>query len=88
MQLTSQFDETISSWTTPENTLDRASGSSGSSSSSAHPFSSPLGFMQAALPEIPTARLNKALQDSEKDGVEMWDIVAGILTEESIREME
>ena len=88
MQLTSQFDETISSWTTPENTLDRASGSSGSSSSSAHTFSSPLGFLQAALPEIPTARLNKALQDSEKDGVEMWDIVAGILTEESIREME
>ncbi|KJA27928.1 hypothetical protein HYPSUDRAFT_62325 [Hypholoma sublateritium FD-334 SS-4] len=88
MHLTSQFDETISSWTTPENTLDQASGSSGSSSSSTHPFSSPLGFLQAALPEIPTARLNKALRDSEKDGAEMWDIVAGILTEESIREME
>lgn len=88
MHLTSQFDETISSWTTPENTLDQASGSSGSSSSSAHPFSSPLGFLQAALPEIPTARLTRALRDSEKDGAEMWDIVAGILTEESIREME
>lgn len=33
-------------------------------------------------------RLNKALRDAERDGVEMWDIVAGILTEESIREME
>ena len=53
-----------------------------------HSFSSPLGFLQAALPEISTARLNQALEDAEKGGVEMWDIISNILTEESIREME
>lgn len=88
MQQTSQFDETISSWTTTDNTPEQCSGSPGSSSSSSHSFSSPLGFLQAALPEISTARLNRALEEVENDGAEMWDIVASILTEESIRELE
>ena len=57
-------------------------------SSSVHSFSSPLGFLQAALPEISTAKLTQALKDAENGGVEMWDIIANILTEESIREME
>ncbi|KIM44810.1 hypothetical protein M413DRAFT_442777 [Hebeloma cylindrosporum] len=86
--LASQFDETISSWTTPDNENAPTTGSSASSASSAHSFSSPLGFLQAALPEISTVRLNQALKDAEEDSVEMWDIIANILTEESIREME
>ncbi|KAF8200399.1 hypothetical protein BJ912DRAFT_921859 [Pholiota molesta] len=88
MQHTSQFDETISSWTTADNSPEQCNGSSGSSSSSSHSFSSPLGFLQAALPEISTARLNQALEEVQNDGAEMWDIVASILTEESIRELE
>ncbi|KAF9474762.1 hypothetical protein BDN70DRAFT_884481 [Pholiota conissans] len=88
MHLMSHFDETISSWTTVDNGPEQPTTSSGSSSSSSHSFSSPLGFLQAALPEIPTARLNKALEEAENDGTEMWDIVASILTEESIRELE
>ncbi|KAF8966228.1 hypothetical protein BDZ97DRAFT_1808314 [Flammula alnicola] len=88
VQLTSQFDETISSWTTLDNGSENMGGTSGSSVSSSQSFSSPLGFLQAALPEIPKARLNQALENAEKEGTDMWDIVAGILTEESIRELE
>lgn len=83
--LTSQLGETTSSWTTLDN---ENALTTGSSASSVHSFSSPLGFLQAALPEISKAKLNQALKDAEKGGVEMWDIIANILTEESIREME
>lgn len=92
VQLLSQFEETISSWTTHDNGNKTAEShsaeSSGSSTSSTQSFGSPLGFLQAALPEIPTARLTKALENAGKADVDMWDIVAAILTEESIREME
>ena len=88
VQLTSQFEETISSWTTPDNGYDtNGAQSSHSSTSSSQSFSSPLGFLQAALPDVPTARLTQALEDAD-EGVDMWDVVANILTEESIREME
>ncbi|KDR68025.1 hypothetical protein GALMADRAFT_1060320 [Galerina marginata CBS 339.88] len=92
VQLTSHFEETISSWTTLDNGVEDTGspGSSGSSSSSRQSFSSPLGFLQAALPDIPKTRLEKALEDAatRRDEVDMWDIIADILAEESIREME
>ncbi|KXN87678.1 hypothetical protein AN958_08315, partial [Leucoagaricus sp. SymC.cos] len=64
--------------------------SSRSSGSSEHSFSTPLGFLQASLPDVPTNRLKKALQGADKSGreLDMWDLVADILSEESIRELE
>ncbi|KAG6811675.1 hypothetical protein H0H92_006330 [Tricholoma furcatifolium] len=85
LHLTSNTDDTSS---TPEfyqgNT---ATSSSDSSESTQQPFSSPLGFLQAALPHIPTATLRLGLEGFTDDA-DMWDIVADILTSESIREME
>jgi len=83
-----QVEDTISSWTTPEETGDLFGTGSGSSIASSQSFSSPLGFLRAALPEVSTAKLRKALQDAGKDDIDIWDIVAGILTEEYIQEME
>ncbi|PBK65888.1 hypothetical protein ARMSODRAFT_1021917 [Armillaria solidipes] len=67
-----------------------ATSSTSGSISSQSSFSSPLGFLQAALPHIKYDRLNRALSDAQPgDGeMDMWDIVAGILSEEQIREME
>lgn len=59
-----------------------------STDSSQHSFSSPLGFLQAALPHVPFATLCAALDNKDGEHIDMWDIVAGILTQESIREME
>ena len=47
-----------------------------------------MGFLQAALPDVPTTRLRRVLLHAEKEDIDMWDIVSGILTEESILEME
>ncbi|KAL0565362.1 hypothetical protein V5O48_016662 [Marasmius crinis-equi] len=54
-----------------------------------------LDFLQAALPHIPVERLREALLDKEKRGeandpeeIDMWEIIAGVLTQESLREME
>ncbi|KAF9460544.1 hypothetical protein BDZ94DRAFT_1299845 [Collybia nuda] len=91
LQLTSPDDETSS---TPDfyhgNTTTTSSFSSGKSESSQQSFSSPLGFLQAALPHVSTTKLQSALDNYEGEDadVDMWDVVAGILTEESIREME
>ncbi|THU92966.1 hypothetical protein K435DRAFT_800074 [Dendrothele bispora CBS 962.96] len=69
-------------------------GESSSSGSDALPTSSslnsPLGFLQAALPHVQTARLYRALLEADtRDGeVDMWGIIAGVLTDESIRELE
>ncbi|KAG6896668.1 hypothetical protein C0992_006802 [Termitomyces sp. T32_za158] len=65
-----------------------ATSSSDSSESSQQPFSSPLGFLQAALPHVPTATLRSALDGIAVEDVDMWDIIADILTADSIREME
>lgn len=65
-----------------------ATSSSDSSESSQQPFSSPLGFLQAALPHISNATLRSALDATAVEDVDMWDIVADILTADSIREME
>ena len=54
---------------------------------SQHSFGSPLEFLQAALPDVPTTRLRRALLHAEKEN-DMWDIVADILTEKSILEMK
>ncbi|KAF8889286.1 hypothetical protein BD779DRAFT_337144 [Infundibulicybe gibba] len=69
-------------------TFTSRSSSSTSSTSSCHSFSSPLGFLQTAFPYISTAALEASLGQTEADGVDLWDVVAGILSEESIRELE
>ncbi|KAG6856444.1 hypothetical protein H0H87_004409 [Tephrocybe sp. NHM501043] len=65
-----------------------ATSSSDTSESSQQSFSSPLGFLQAALPHIPTETLRLAIEGTNSEDVEMWDIVADILTADFIREME
>ncbi|KAK0203081.1 hypothetical protein DFS33DRAFT_1344848 [Desarmillaria ectypa] len=67
-----------------------ATSSTSGSVSSQSSFSSPLGFLQAALPHIKYDYLSRALSDAQPgDGeMDMWDIVARILSEEQIREME
>ncbi|KAJ3571043.1 hypothetical protein NP233_g4013 [Leucocoprinus birnbaumii] len=91
LNLTSPTEDTVSSRDlAPSRTTANTSVSSGSSSSSEHSFSSPLGFLQASLPDVSTHRLKKALQEIERKGreLDMWDLVASILSEESIRELE
>jgi hypothetical protein len=91
LQLTSPTDDSTS---TPEfyygRTATTSSLGSDSSNSSQASFSSPIGFLQAALPHISTETLKNALSNAEKDNgeVDMWDVVANILTAESIRELE
>lgn len=82
-------EQTISSWTTPSSFGMDASHngtSASSSSSSSVPFSSPLGFLQMVLPDVPSAELRKALDNY--DGEDLWDIIAVIVAEEAIRETE
>lgn len=59
------------------------------SSSSASAATTPLDFLQAALPHIDTDQLDKALNAAQADGeMDMWEVIANVLTAESIREME
>ncbi|KAK7031622.1 Smr domain-containing protein [Favolaschia claudopus] len=51
------------------------------------PFNSPLGFLQAALPHIPTDRLRRALAAEEEDALDMWELISTLLSEETEREM-
>ncbi|KIK07840.1 hypothetical protein K443DRAFT_128933 [Laccaria amethystina LaAM-08-1] len=91
LQLTSPTDDSTS---TPEfyygRTATTSSLGSDSSNSSQASFSSPIGFLQAALPHISTETLKNVLSNAEKDNaeVDMWDVVASILSAESIRELE
>ncbi|PPQ71890.1 hypothetical protein CVT24_006864 [Panaeolus cyanescens] len=89
-QLTSPFEETVSSWTTPDTATNDRSGTSGSSvdSNSIDGLNSPLGFLQAALPGLSPERLTQALAEHENSEIDLWDVVACILSEESIRELE
>jgi hypothetical protein len=67
------------------------STTSDSSALSQHSFSSPLGFLQAALSHIPPARLRRALSEAGKgDGgdVDMESVVETLLTSEFIHELE
>ncbi|KAJ6580964.1 hypothetical protein B0H19DRAFT_1017495 [Mycena capillaripes] len=68
-------------------TTTSASDLSGGSLRSA-PLNSPLGFLQAVLPHVPTARLVSALQDTTDDEeIDMWEIICAILSEETEKEM-
>ncbi|KAJ7780207.1 hypothetical protein DFH07DRAFT_1055848 [Mycena maculata] len=54
-------------------------------------FNSPLGFLHAALPDVPAARLVRAVSAVSPDGdeveLDMWEIISTILSEETEREM-
>lgn len=88
------FDYTDESCSTPEcyygQTATSSSFDSESSNGSLRSFSTPLGFLQAALPHIPTSRLNDALQRAGSDGglddLDIWEVVSSVLTQEAIRE--
>lgn len=91
LSLASPTEDTISSHNLGfSRTTENTSLSSQSSGSSDHSFGSPLGFLQAALPDVPTSTLKEALKEAEREGrvMDMWDIVGGILSAESIRELE
>ncbi|KAL4066128.1 hypothetical protein J3A83DRAFT_4360383 [Scleroderma citrinum] len=52
-------------------------------------FSSPLGFLQAALPHIPPSKLRSALSDAGSGSdVDMESVVENLLTNEYLRELE
>ncbi|KAJ8095084.1 hypothetical protein PM082_010303 [Marasmius tenuissimus] len=55
-------------------------------------LSSALGFLQAALPHIPIERLRGVINERgdvhDVEEIDMWEMIAGILTQESLREME
>ena len=62
---------------------------SSESDSSAQPFSSPLGFLQAAFPHLPTSRLRSALGSPEDvNEIDMEDVVGNILSQEYVKELE
>ncbi|KAF8449316.1 hypothetical protein L210DRAFT_3500779 [Boletus edulis BED1] len=68
-----------------------SSAASDSSAISRQSFSSPLGFLQAALPHIPPSRLKRALSQAGTDvegDVDMESVVETLLTNEFIRELE
>lgn len=68
-----------------------SSTASDSSAFSLQSFSSPLGFLQAALPHIPAARLKRALSQAgagDEGNVDMESVVESLLTKEFIRELE
>lgn len=92
LNLTSPTEDTVSSQDLcfSGTTVDTSISSRSSSGSSDHFFSSPLGFLQAALPDVHISVLKKALKEAEKGGreVDMWDTVGSILSAESIRELE
>ncbi|KAG7093531.1 hypothetical protein E1B28_007203 [Marasmius oreades] len=64
------------------------------------PGSSAIDFLRTVLPHISLERLRKAVTDAEMEGgdgdgngngdsdIDMWEIIAGLLTEEALREME
>ena len=56
--------------------------------SSQDAFSSPFGFLRAALPHVPNETFRSALKDADMEELDLWEVVAGILTAETIREME
>ncbi|KAF9054648.1 hypothetical protein BJ165DRAFT_1399829 [Panaeolus papilionaceus] len=87
-QLLSPFEETISSWTTPDTATNERSGTSSDDSNSVDTLGSPLAFLQAALPGLTPERLNQALLDRENTDIDLWDLIACILSEESIQELE
>ena len=93
----SRRDETTSSWTSPvsidaddpnQGSAASRSGQRRSSAGSSSPSSFTLKFLQKALPDIPTAKLKDALDAHDGDDLDLWDVIATILSQESIRELE
>ncbi|THH27745.1 hypothetical protein EUX98_g6445 [Antrodiella citrinella] len=81
---TSTFD-TRTAFTTPSS----CDGSDASGSSSPKSFNTPLGFLQAAFPHLPTSLLRNALGSmGDIDDVDMEVVVEAILSKEYIRELE
>ncbi|KAI9573873.1 hypothetical protein HD554DRAFT_563820 [Boletus coccyginus] len=71
--------------------MTESSNASDSSAVSLQSFSSPLGFLQAALPHIPAARLRRALSQAgagDEGNVDMESVVETLLTREFVRELE
>ncbi|KAF7317732.1 Smr domain-containing protein [Mycena kentingensis (nom. inval.)] len=54
-------------------------------------FNSPLGFLIATMPHIPIERLRQALEAAEvvgdADEIDMWEVIATLLSEETERDM-
>ena len=77
----------------PDFCAEMTGGSTASDSSaiSQQSFSSPLGFLQAALPHIPPSRLRRALSKAgagHEGDVDMESVVETLLTSEFIHELE
>ncbi|KZT09857.1 uncharacterized protein LAESUDRAFT_673470, partial [Laetiporus sulphureus 93-53] len=63
--------------------------SSSSDSSSQQSFASPLGFLQAAFPDVPTSKLKRVLKDlGNADDLDMESAVEHVLSAEYVRELE
>ncbi|TFY72467.1 hypothetical protein EVG20_g560 [Dentipellis fragilis] len=86
-ELTSSVATSTSATTSP------TTGSPKSDSSSVASFSSPLGFLQAAFPHVPSHRLKRALDDvgyssESSDDVDIVAVIEGLLTKEYLRDLE
>lgn len=78
-------DTQVTSPTTLSSNVSEASGSSGST----QPFSSPIGFLQTAFPDIPTHRLRSIIGSmGEIDDLDMEEVVDHICSLEYVRELE
>ena len=90
----SSFCRTTDDSTSSPDFYGETTGSSTASDSSAfslQSFSSPLGFLHAALPHIPQSRLRRALSEAgggDDGDVDMESVVETILSREFIRELE
>ena len=86
---TSSLNDTSINDTTTAFTTPSSCNGSDASSSSPRSFSSPLGFLQAAFPDLPTSTLRNALGSmGDIDDIDMETVVEAILTKEYIRELE
>ena len=62
--------------------------------SSVASFSSPLGFLQAAFPHTPSARLRAALEDAgceraeDAEEVDILGVIEALLTAEFVKDLE
>ncbi|KAJ4470141.1 hypothetical protein J3R30DRAFT_3539010 [Lentinula aciculospora] len=75
---------------TPSFTHGETSTSTSGSEFLQQPFSTPLGFLQAAFPEVQSQKLDRALSEANLDSLnpDMWDVVSRLLSEELILELE
>ncbi|KAK7687797.1 hypothetical protein QCA50_009016 [Cerrena zonata] len=78
-------DTQVTSPTALSSNTSEASGSSGST----QPFSSPIGFLQTAFPDIPTHRLRSIVSSmGDIDDLDMEEVVDHICSLECVRELE